>query len=404
MPKSPISTASVAVLLIAVLAAAICLYVHFSAAYSEPQGTASAAVKAAASADLAALRRASTRGYYEDLIGHFGEGKFKRVRGAYQRAYDLALPRWLEYRQRAESAAADDYRKLHSRVETLGREAVGRLPLDERMRLTEDRGRYADFVFQEGLKALPPEERKKIGDAEAFRQGQDFRQFVDREAWNLLSAQDREFLGSPAALSSRLTPEKTEFLAKVGVPLLPAREKEEITGISVSELSAPRDFMLRQGEPAAKGFFGRAAFDANTKLVRCTFPDEESRGSLLRGPLAVCQLEITVRGAVQPVAAALRKDGFDWKLDWLEPDFFQIREAYPPEQTREEPQPHGRPLKRRPEATRRLSKGLGWLTRPGTGVRRRQAPRRSKPCLAWCEARWSAPCYGPALPCCLSPL
>ena len=336
MSKSPVSVASTAVLLIAVLAAAVCFSVHFSASYSEPQGTASTAVRAAASADLASLGRASTRGYYEDMIGHFGEGKFKRVRAAYQRAYDLALPRWLEYRQRAESAAADDYRKLRGRVDTLGREAVGRLSLDERMRLTEDRGKYAEFVFQEGLKALPPEERKKIGDAEAFRQGRDFRQFVDREAWKLLSAQDRESLGSPAVLSSGLTPEKTQFLAKVGVALLSAREKEEIAGISVSDLSSPRDFMLRHGDPVAKEFLARAAIDANTRLVRCTFPDQESRGSLLRGPAAVCQFEIAVRGTVQPLVALLRKDGFDWKLDWLQPDFFQIREAYPPEQAREE--------------------------------------------------------------------
>jgi len=376
MSKSPVSAPSMAVLLIAVLAAAVCFYVHFSATYSEPQGTASAAVKAAASADLASLRRASTRGYYEDVIGHFGQGKFKRVRAAYQHAYDLAQPRWLEYRQRAESAAGDGYRKLHSRVETLGREAVGRLPLEERMRLTEDRGKYADLVFQEGLKALPPEERKKIGDAEAFRQGKNFRLFVDREAWNLLSDQDREFLGNPAVLSSAVTPEKTQFLAKVGVPRLSPSEKEEIAGISVSDLSSPREFMSRHGDSVAKEFFSRAALDANTKLVRCTFPDEESRGSLLRGPMAVCQFEISVRGTVQPLTAVLKKDGFDWKVDWLQPDFFEIREAYPPEQAREEA-PASRPPV--PAAARDYPDRIETVRLPDATWDRRPAPAGPAP-------------------------
>ena len=91
--------------------------------------------------------------------------------------------------------------------------------------ITEDRSKYADYIFQAGIKALPPEERKRIEDVEAFRENRDFRRFTDREAWNTLSAEDRAALGSPAALSSSLTPERMAFLEKTGALLLSDEQK-----------------------------------------------------------------------------------------------------------------------------------------------------------------------------------
>jgi hypothetical protein len=339
MPKHALSISSIIVLAIATVAGGVCYFSHYSTAYSEPQATVVAAMKAASAGDLSALTQASTSGYYEDLIGQFGQSKYERVRAAYQEAYDRALPKWAEYRQRVDNVAANEFRKLRERIDTLGREAVGHLSLDERMRLTEDRGKYAEFVFDQGLKALAPEDRKKIEDPEAFRSGSEMQRFAAREGWNLLSPEDRAALGSQAALDPGLTPEKTAFLAKTGVPLLGATEKQTIAGISPEELSAPRTFMLKYGADVARRFFAEAAIHPDAQVKSCTFMEEEQHGSLLRGDTAICSLTLSVRSESYVIGALLRKTGFAWKLDRLTPDLFQLRAAYPPRRLRPSAEP-----------------------------------------------------------------
>jgi len=343
--------ARIAVLLVALLLVAVFLYAHASQRLSEPEKTVSEAVGAAGAGDLSAIRASSTQGYYEDLMGHFGGLEYERVRSVYQAAYNLAQPRWAEYRQRAESAAAAEYKRFHDRVDALGREAVGRLSVEERMQLTEDRRKYEDFVFQEGIKALPPEDRKRIEDVGAFREGRDFRKFTDREAWDLLSEEDRAALGSSAALSSRVTPERLAFLEKVGVPLLGVEQKRVIEGIPSSELASPRAFMLKHGDLRAKDFFDHATIDRKAQVNTCKFPDEDNDGSLLRGGSGSCIFEMTVRGKSRSIEAVFKREGFEWRLDSLQPDFFMIQDAYPPRQPRAARQPQPSSVAGTEEAT-----------------------------------------------------
>lgn len=331
--------ARISVLIASLSLAALLLFIHANQKFSEPEKTLSEAIGAAGAGDLSGIRSSTTRGYYEDLIGYFGALEHERVRTAYQTAYTLAHQRWAEYRQRAESRAEAEYKRLHGRVDVLGREAVGRLSVEERMQLTEDRGKYADFVFEEGIKALQPEDRRRIEDVEAFRSGRDFRRFTDREAWDLLSEEDRTALGNAAALSSRITAERLAFLEKVGIPLLSTEQKKVISGIPSSELVPAQAFMLKYGDPRAKDFFdhaeiGHKEIGRKAEVITCKFPEEDQDGSLLRGGIANCNFEMTVRGKSHSITAVLKREGFDWKLDSLQRDFFEIPEAYPPRQSK----------------------------------------------------------------------
>jgi hypothetical protein len=341
--------ASIAVLAIALAAAAALLVIHRNQKYSEPEYTLKQAIRAASEADLPTMRLATSQGYYEDLIGHFGEQRYDQVRAAMQTAYDLAEPRWVEYWQRAKSAADGEYSKLHNQVELLGRAAFIRLPLEQRMRLMEEPAHRADFIFQEGVKALPVGDRKKIEDVDAFRAKRDWPSFFHRESWNLLSEEDRNVLGSAAVLSSAVTPEKLAFLEKIGVPLLNAEQKRVLEGVSASELSLPRQFMLKQGEPLTKQFFAQAAIARDMRIRQCEFLEEDQHGSLLRGTTAICRGDVVVRGQSVAIAALLNKQGFDWQIQFTEPNFFEIREAYPPKEEARAPRERATPTARAPE-------------------------------------------------------
>ena len=151
--------------------------------------------------------------------------------------------------------------------------------------------------------------------------------------------------------------------------MLGKEQKEAIAGISVDELSSPREFMLKHGEPVATSFFSQAAIDSNLSVMSCDFPEEDHHGSLWRGDTAICNFLLSVRGESYAITALLRKEGFDWKLDTLHPDFFDIPAAYPPRQNRaavaqsggqrpavENPQPEGIEQIRLPRAS--------WSARP----------------------------------------
>lgn len=327
MNRTP-SLAELILVIVALVSALLLFWSHAEQDGATPESSIQLMVKAAGAADLDALRKASTVGYYEDLVGHFGEQKHERVRQIYGQAFQLALPRWYEYRQRAESLSSSAYDRLQERVASLGREAFARLPVEERMKLTEDRNKYADFLFDAGMKALPPEDRKRIDNVEDFRQGRDRHRFVEREGWTLLSAEDRAALGSPAALALANTQEKLNFLSKTGVPLLGPDLRKEIVDIDWQELTSAREFMLKHGRPLAQTFFREAKL-ALQKVETCRFPREDMQGSLLRGDLARCESTLGVADTTKHLVILLRKDGFDWKVDRVEPDFFEIPEAYP---------------------------------------------------------------------------
>ena len=314
---------------IAAFAAAVSLYLyHQSQPRSEPQAGAQSLVRASSAADMAALREAATRGYYEDFIGHFGEQRYERVRQIYLRVFQLAAGRWYEYHSKAEAAASREYERLQERVASLGREALNELSLEERLQLTQDRQRYNDFVFQAGIKRLSSDERRRIENVEDFRLRRDRDAFIEREAWTYLASEDRAALGSSAALSRANTPEKLSFLSKVGVPLLPEELRKEIAGIDWSELTDPRTFMLRHGEPLAQEFLSQSTLSPAATVTKCTFPKEDEQGSLLRGPVARCEVILTLPTAAKTVTIVLLKQGFEWKADQVEPDFFAVPEMY----------------------------------------------------------------------------
>ena len=192
------------------------------------------------------------------------------------------------------------------------------------MQLMDDTSRYSAFLFEKGFEALPPDERARIDSAEDFRQGRDRGRFAEREAWNFLSEEDRAALGSPATLSEGSTPEKLAFLDRIGLPLLNPSMKQEIAGIERSELNDPATFQFKYGEPLAREYLAKAKIPKPPQISPCSFPREDTRGSLLREDLAECQLKVQARKQVQEVRVALRKADFRWLVQSMQPNLYEI--------------------------------------------------------------------------------
>lgn len=311
---------------LAVIAAGALLYQHNQQTYSEPEKTVGLLIKAAGSADLGGFQQASIPTYYAAFVRHFGEAKYRRVDNIYRLAFRIGEPPWAEYRQRAEAAAGNAYERLHERVTSLGRDAFGRLSVEERMRLMDDRSKYNAFLFDQGIQALPPEERNRIDSVEDFREYRDRSRFIEREAWNALSPEDRAALGSPAVLSRGMTPEKLAFIDRVGIPLLGAEQKKEIEGIHRSELSDPPAFKFKYGEPLAKDYLTETKIPIPLRIHPCTFPKEDSKGSLLRGEIADCRVTVQPRPQIPPieVTVTLQKADYRWLVDRAEPNLYEI--------------------------------------------------------------------------------
>ena len=276
-------TIVIAVAIIASVVACGLILVSNSSPYSSPEKSLSAFVAAESRADLSAMEKPSGAALYQNFIGHFGETKYRAVRNVYQQAYDLAEPSWQQYREKARTAAAKERERLAEDISKAGRDAFSALPADNRLQLTEDRPRFNEFIFEEGVKALPANEREKIGDPQAFREGRDFNQFVDRQGFALLSDEDQRVLKSPAALSSALTPERVAFLESVGLPLLSAQQRQVIDGIPSSELRNPQDFMQRYGRDPARDFLRNSALDQKVTMGKCHYIREDNFGSLFKG-------------------------------------------------------------------------------------------------------------------------
>jgi len=328
------------VLGVAILASVVAcglLLISGTAPYSSPEKSIAAFVDAESRADLSAMEGPSSGSLYQNFLGRFGEAKYREVRNIYQQAYDLAEPRWEQYREKARTAAEKEHQSLAEEINKIGRDAFGALPADQRLQMMDDRARFNDFVFEEGLKAVPASERAKIGDPQAFRENKDLNAFTDREGFALLPEEDRNALKSPAALSAALTPERIAFLESIGLPQLTAQQRQTIAGIPSSELSNPQEFMQRNGHDPAQDFLKNSALDHNVTMGKCEYTSEDEFGSLFKGSIAKCGFSINVRGARHEAAAMMLKQGGVWRIASLYPMLTAVPEAYPPKPVRRGP-------------------------------------------------------------------
>lgn len=328
--SKPNRLAVIVVAIVAIVGAFCLLLINHSAPYSSPEKSLAAFVAAESQANLAAMEKPASRALYENFIGHFGEAKYREVRDVYQQAYDLAEPKWSEYREKARTAAEKEHQRLADEISTLGRDAFGALPADQRLQFTEDRSRFNDFIFEEGLKALPANDRSKIADAQAFRENRDINEFTDREGFALLPEEDRTVLKAPATLSSALTPERVAFLEGIGIPQLTSQQRATINGVSSSELSTPQEFMQRYGRDPAQDFLKSAALERKVSFSKCEYSAEDDFGSLFKGAIAACSFSIHVRGTTQEITSQMLKQAGVWKIVSLSRALTEIPAAYPP--------------------------------------------------------------------------
>ena len=321
---------AIVIAILAIVVAFGLLISSSSAPYSSPEKSIAAFVNAESQADLSAMEKPASKALYQNFVGRFGEAKYREVRSIYQEAYDQAEPKWEQYRDKARAAAGKEHQALAEEISKKGHDAFSALPTDERLKMMDDRPRFNDFVFDEGLKALPENDRAKIADPQAFRGNRDLNQFTDREGFALLPEEDRNALKSQAALSAALTPERIAFLESIGLPLLTAEQRQAIAGVSSSELSNPQDFMQRYGHDPARDFLKGSALDRNISMGKCEYTAEDEFGSLFKGSVAQCGFSINVRGTRHEVAAMVSKQEGIWKVAWLSPMLSAVPEAYPP--------------------------------------------------------------------------
>ena len=327
----------IGVVIVASVVACGLILISNSAPYSSPEKSIAAFVDAESQADLSAMEKPASKALYQNFIGRFGEAKYREVRNIYQAAYDLAEPKWEQYREKARSAAEKEHQSIAEEISKKGHDAFGALPADQRLQLMDDRSRFNDFIFEEGLKALPSSERAKIADPTAFRENKDINAFTDREGFALLPEEDRTALKSPAALSAALTPERIAFMEGIGLPQLTAQQRQAIAGIPSSELNNPQEFMQRNGQDPAQTFLKNSALDRKVTMGKCEYTSEDEFGSLFKGLIARCGFSINVRGARYEATAMMLKQGGVWRIASLSPMLTAIPEAYPPKPVRRGP-------------------------------------------------------------------
>jgi hypothetical protein len=317
------STLEIGIVVALLVLAGVFYAVHAMQPYSEPQMTVSALIRSANTADLAGFKSSSTPDYYGRFVRYFGEQKFQRITWIYQQVYQLGLPRWYEHRQRAQSAVDAEYQKLHQQVASLGQEAFNRLSPDARLDLMDNPQKRNDFIFESGIKALAAHDRQKIENVEDFKAYRDREQFMQREAWSLLSADDRRTLVDRSALSSVDTPAKLAFLDKVGIPQLSPAFKKQIQDIPRTDLNDPDVFRYKYGEPLAKDFFSQNRIPVAGSPEKCSFPREDFQGSLLRGEVANCEISLPAKNGSVNMKIDLQKVDFRWLVTGVTPNFYQ---------------------------------------------------------------------------------
>ncbi len=324
MVRRFLSPLEIAIALGATIVSLILFFVHAANPLSTPDSAVHTAIATVSQGNLDQLQPALTETYYQNFAGHFGERRFLQARAVYDEAYARATPVWMEYRRKAESLSRNAYSELQAKIERLGKDAVNSLPLDERMKLTEDRQKYAALIFDEGVKALSPEERARIG---GNGNSPGVRNLSDKSVWDLLPEEDRAAMGSPAVLASGITPEKTTFFERTGLPLLKPEQRKAIEGISSADLSNPTAFMVRYGRDSAKQYLATVVNGATLVSLNCFIRDEKLRGSLIQGPDAGCESSIAVRYSQKTFGMRLQKTGGSWRISEMYPALW---EAYPP--------------------------------------------------------------------------
>jgi hypothetical protein len=312
-------------LAVAALAVAVALTLtHQRQSRAKPEDSVARLFGALASKDTGAVRTELLPVPYEEFLLTLGSQKFERVQGAYDRAYQLGDARWVAFRERARSLAADDYDRLRLRVATLGRDAFEALAVDARMTLMDDQDLYQRFLFEKGVSALPPTDRSRIGNASEFRSGQDRDRFLDREGFAALPAAERAIAGNASALADEDTDEKLALHDKFGLPLLSSDLRDEIGSISRADIRDAKAFKLTYGEALAKTFLQEHRIPAEPGHPSCSYPWAAERGSLIKGDEAVCNLSLPLAGGVQAVSISLIKQGFEWRVARISPALTEI--------------------------------------------------------------------------------
>jgi hypothetical protein len=329
MSKEKLIPAIVVAIVASVIAGGL-LLIRSSSSYSSPEKSITAFIDAESQADLTAMEMPARKAFYQNFLGRFGEAKYREVRNIYQEAYDLAEPKWEQYREKARAAAVKEHQSIEEEISKLGHDAFSALPADKRLQLMDDRPRFNDFIFEEGLKALPANTRGKIVDPVAFRGNKDLNAFTDREGFALLPEEDQRALKTPAALSASLTPERIAFLESIGLPQLTEQKRQTIAGISSSDLKNSQEFMQRYGREPASEFLKNSALDKNVTMRKCDYIAEENTGSLFKGTYARCEFSINVRGVRRDVGAEMLRQGGVWQIYSLSPMLTAIPQAYPP--------------------------------------------------------------------------
>lgn len=335
MSRTKLFTA-IGIAILASVIATVLLLISSEAPYSSPEKSIAAFIGAESRADLSAIEESASPALYRNFVGHFGEAKYREIRSIYQTAYDLAEPKWEQYREKAHDAALKEHQSIADQIGKLGHDAFTALPEDKRLALTDDRARFNDFVFEEGLKALPADVRGKIIDPQAFQENRDIDGFTNREGFGLLPKDDQKALKTPSALSSAVTPERIAFLESIGVPLLTAQQRQAIVGISSSDLSDPQAFMFRYGHDPAQHFLKNSALAPDVAMGKCSYISEDNSGNLFKGSTAVCGFSVNVRGVRIEAGALLQKQRGAWKIAVLSPMLTEIQAAYPPKPARHE--------------------------------------------------------------------
>jgi hypothetical protein len=291
---------------------------------AKPENSIARVFSALSSKNLDSVRAETVPATYDEFLRTFGEQKFVRIQRAYDVAYNLGEPRWLELRDRARNLAAQDYDQLRLKVVGLGKDAFGALPVDARIKLMDDQDLYNEFLYEHGVSALSPPDRARIGSATEFRLGQDRDQFLDREGFAALSADDKSIAGSAAAIADGRTAENMALHDKFGIPLLSADLRDEIGAITRAEMRDPLGFKLKYGEPLARRFLRDNTIPPISNPESCDYPWQSERGSLIRGTEAVCKLSIPIPGGVQTASIFLTKRGFAWRDTLMVPSLTQI--------------------------------------------------------------------------------
>lgn len=324
MPKNSSSTLENGALLATLAGAVLLFWGHSRQPYSEPSRTVQNFFKSCSAKDLKGFQVGSTPAFYGAFVRFFGDQRYRRVKAIYERIFQLGEAKWDEYRNRADVLAQAAYQALREKVNSLGRQAFEKLPVEERMRLMDDPAKYGAFLVDQGVRALPPDEQKRIPSSDDFRQGRDRQSFLDREGWGLLSAEDRAALGSAAALSRTETPERTAFIDKMGLSQLDQKLKAELAGTERRELSDRDSFTFRYGEPLASAFLASNKIPEAAVGKPCSFEREDQEGSLLKGDLSRCVVSAPAGERLHVFQITLKKVGFRWLVEDVQPALYSV--------------------------------------------------------------------------------